>query len=167
MTQELKKGFYNNLEGWNGEEDRREVQEVGDMCIPMTDSCWCLTENNKFCKAIFLICFPKWAYYKVGINNAICPVRKQRTLQPSSHHIAASPTGSSEGTQHGNRMPDIQQSTVTAAPSGAGDETPPVVRGMKRGMKKPRILALDSWGAHQRNTSVSPDSCIFPYIEKH
>ena len=39
MTQELKKGFYNNLEGWDGEEDRREVQEGGDMCIPMTDSC--------------------------------------------------------------------------------------------------------------------------------
>ena len=39
MTQELKKGFYNNLEGWNGEGDGREVQEGGDICIPKADSC--------------------------------------------------------------------------------------------------------------------------------
>ena len=27
-----------NLEGWDGEGDRREVQEGGDICIPMADS---------------------------------------------------------------------------------------------------------------------------------
>ena len=27
-----------NLEGWDGEGDRREVQEVGDIYIPMADS---------------------------------------------------------------------------------------------------------------------------------
>ena len=26
---------------------RREVQKGGDMCMPMADSCWGLTENNK------------------------------------------------------------------------------------------------------------------------
>ena len=35
----LKQGFYSNLEGWNGEEDGREVQKGGDICIPMADSC--------------------------------------------------------------------------------------------------------------------------------
>ena len=25
----------------------REVQKGGDICIPMVDSCWGLTENNK------------------------------------------------------------------------------------------------------------------------
>ena len=28
-----------NLGRWNGEEDGREVQKGGDMCIPMADSC--------------------------------------------------------------------------------------------------------------------------------
>jgi len=35
----LKQGLCVNLEGWNGEGDGREVQEGGDMCIPMADSC--------------------------------------------------------------------------------------------------------------------------------
>ena len=43
----LKQGLCNNLEGWDGEGDGREVQEGGDICIPMADSCWYLTENNK------------------------------------------------------------------------------------------------------------------------
>ena len=44
---ELKQGLCINLEGWDGEEDEREVQEGGDICIPMADSCWGLTESNK------------------------------------------------------------------------------------------------------------------------
>ena len=35
----LKQGICINLEGWDGEADRREVQEGGDICIPMADSC--------------------------------------------------------------------------------------------------------------------------------
>ena len=35
----LKQGLCINLEGWNGERDRREVQKGGDICIPMADSC--------------------------------------------------------------------------------------------------------------------------------
>ena len=44
---ELKQGISINLEGWDGEEGGREIQEGGDICTPMADSCWCLTENNK------------------------------------------------------------------------------------------------------------------------
>ena len=36
---ELKQGLCINLEGWDGAGDRREVQEGGDTCIPMADSC--------------------------------------------------------------------------------------------------------------------------------
>ena len=36
---ELKPGLCITLEGWAGEEDGREVQEGGEICIPMTDSC--------------------------------------------------------------------------------------------------------------------------------
>ena len=43
----LKQGFCINLEGWAGEEDGWEVQKGGDICVPMADSCWGLTENNK------------------------------------------------------------------------------------------------------------------------
>jgi len=35
----LKRGFSINLEGWDGEEDGREVQKGGDICVPMVDSC--------------------------------------------------------------------------------------------------------------------------------
>ena len=35
----LKQGLCINLEGWDGEGDRREVQEGGNICIPMADSC--------------------------------------------------------------------------------------------------------------------------------
>ena len=36
-----------NLEGWDGEGDGRQFQKGGDICIPMSDSCRGLTENNK------------------------------------------------------------------------------------------------------------------------
>ena len=36
---ELKQGLCINLEGWDGEGEGREVQEGGDTCIPMADSC--------------------------------------------------------------------------------------------------------------------------------
>ena len=35
----LKQGLCINLEGWDGEGDGREVQNGGDICIPMADSC--------------------------------------------------------------------------------------------------------------------------------
>ena len=39
VLRKLKQGFCINLEGWDGERDGREVQEGGDICIPMADSC--------------------------------------------------------------------------------------------------------------------------------
>ena len=43
----LEWGLCNNLELGDGEGDGRDVQEGGDMCIPMADSCWCLAESKK------------------------------------------------------------------------------------------------------------------------
>ena len=43
---ELKQGLWDNLEGWDGEGDGREVWEGGDMGVPMAESYWCLTENK-------------------------------------------------------------------------------------------------------------------------
>ena len=40
---ELKQGLCNNLKGWDG----AEVQEGGNMCMPVADLCWYLSENNK------------------------------------------------------------------------------------------------------------------------
>ena len=34
----LRQGLCNNLEGWDGEGDGREVQKKGDICIPIADS---------------------------------------------------------------------------------------------------------------------------------
>jgi len=39
MSQEIQTGLFINLEGWEGAGDGREVQEGGDICIPMGDSC--------------------------------------------------------------------------------------------------------------------------------
>ena len=47
-TQTEAQGLCINLEGWDGEGNRREVQKRGDICIPMAaDSCGGLIENNK------------------------------------------------------------------------------------------------------------------------
>ena len=43
---ELKLGLYNNPEGWDETGGGREVQEGGDICIPMADSCWRVAETN-------------------------------------------------------------------------------------------------------------------------
>ena len=43
----LKQGLCINLKEWGGEGNGREVQKGEDVCIPMADSCWGLTENNK------------------------------------------------------------------------------------------------------------------------
>ena len=43
----LTQGLCINLERWDGEGGGREVQEGGNICIPMADSCCSLTENNK------------------------------------------------------------------------------------------------------------------------
>ena len=43
----LKQGLFINLEGWDGEGGGRKVQKGRDICIPVADSCWGLTENNK------------------------------------------------------------------------------------------------------------------------
>ena len=34
----LKQGLCINPEGWRGEEDRREVQKGGNICLPVADS---------------------------------------------------------------------------------------------------------------------------------
>ena len=39
MAQEIKTGALYQPRGWDGEEDGREVQKGGDICIPMADSC--------------------------------------------------------------------------------------------------------------------------------
>ena len=39
QLRELKQGLCINLEGWDGEEDEREVQEGGDICKPTAASC--------------------------------------------------------------------------------------------------------------------------------
>ena len=35
-----------HLEGWAGAGGAREVQEGGDICIPVADSRWCMAETN-------------------------------------------------------------------------------------------------------------------------
>jgi len=39
-------GLCDSLEGWDGEEGGKEVQEGGVICMPMADSCGCMAETN-------------------------------------------------------------------------------------------------------------------------
>ena len=39
--------LWDNIEGCDGAGGGQEVQEGGDICIPMTDSFWCMAEANK------------------------------------------------------------------------------------------------------------------------
>ena len=41
-----------NLEGWDEVESGKEIQEGGDVCVPMADSCWCMAEITQYCKSI-------------------------------------------------------------------------------------------------------------------
>ena len=47
LLRSLKQGFCDNIEGWNGEGDWREVRERGEVGVPMADFCLCMTENHK------------------------------------------------------------------------------------------------------------------------
>ena len=38
--------LWDNLEGWDGVEGGREVEEGGNIRIPMADSCGCMAETN-------------------------------------------------------------------------------------------------------------------------
>ena len=51
---ELKKGLCNNLQGWDGEGDGREVQEGEDICIPWLIHVDIWQKPTKFRKAIIL-----------------------------------------------------------------------------------------------------------------
>ena len=44
---ELKQGLCDNLKGWDGVGDGKEVQEGGDMGVSMADSYWCMTGKDK------------------------------------------------------------------------------------------------------------------------
>ena len=43
----LNQGLCINLEQWDGEGGGKKVQKGRDICTPMADPCWCLTENNR------------------------------------------------------------------------------------------------------------------------
>ena len=44
-VRELKQVLYDKLEGWAGLRSGREVQQGGDICLLMADSCWCTGET--------------------------------------------------------------------------------------------------------------------------
>ena len=42
-----------NIQGWDGMGGRTEVQEGADMCLPLTDSCWCMVETGTTLESIY------------------------------------------------------------------------------------------------------------------
>ena len=53
MSQDTQTGVLYQPRGVGWEGDGREVQKGGDICIPMADSCWGLTENNKILQSSY------------------------------------------------------------------------------------------------------------------
>ena len=47
MAQETQTGLCINLEGWDREEDERNFQKGGDICVLMADSCCSLTKKQQ------------------------------------------------------------------------------------------------------------------------
>ena len=47
MSQGTQTGALQQVEGWGGEGDGRDVWEWGDMGVDMPDSYWYMTENHK------------------------------------------------------------------------------------------------------------------------
>ena len=44
--QNLHSALCDNVEGWDAVGGGKEVQEGGDICIPMANSCWQIAETN-------------------------------------------------------------------------------------------------------------------------
>ena len=75
-------------------------------------------------------------FIHMSMKKCCCHISKQRMLQPSSHHIKASPTVGPEGTQDGNRVPPTPSSQPLPPPR------PCTPRGLR--MRKHRMLAPES-----------------------
>ena len=80
------------------------------------------------------------------------------------HHITAAPTVSPEGAQHRNRKPTIKQSAAASSLLQLLCPSQCTLRKLK--VRKHRKVARDEVPI-KRMIPVSPDSCIFPYLEKH
>ena len=97
---------------------------------------------------------PSAIVMKVGLplwmRNIACHISKQRMLQPSSHHIAASlmvePWGHSRWKQVAHHQ----------AVSCCSQPPPPWCTLWRLRMRTHRVLAPDSWGAYQRNDFHEP-----------
>ena len=67
----IKNSLCINLEGWYGAGDRREFQKGGDMCIPVADSCWGLTENDKILLSNYPSIKNKWIFLKKNYSKTM------------------------------------------------------------------------------------------------
>ena len=50
-----KPALWDNPEDWGWEGGGRGVQDGGDICAPVADSCWCMAKPSQYCKIIILL----------------------------------------------------------------------------------------------------------------
>ena len=81
----LKQGLCINLARWEGVGDGWGFQKGGVICIPMADSCWGLTENKKFCKAIILQLKNKYIFLKKK-----CHLKLYTKMWSGASHVSLS-----------------------------------------------------------------------------
>ena len=122
----------------------REVQERGDTCIPMTDSCWCMAETNTI---LYSNSPPIKSFLKSGAYDLLTYFHD--------------PQMSLQGLQFGSPVPELYRGPlsqeVCCLPLGAEPWASPLVRsqGHRAGLAveiEPHVLAawaleqLRSWG---------------------
>ena len=67
-----------NPEGWDRVGDGREVQEGGDKCIPVADSCHVWQKPAQYCKAVTSNKIKKKKKKAAGIKGRKAALRKSR-----------------------------------------------------------------------------------------
>ena len=126
--------------------------------------------ENAPCVCVFLMCswgevsskYSNYAIYLftllLWVKNVACHISKQRTLQPSSHHITAVPKVSPDGTQDRNRMLSLSHKPLQPPPNGA----PWRGLGWENTGYWPQIAEVHIKGM----ISIRPEFCIFPHLAK-
>ena len=76
-NRELHPVVSDNLEGWDRLGDGGTVQEGEDICIPMADWCWCVTETNTILRSNCPLIIVFFLYFSILYNYNLWSLKKK------------------------------------------------------------------------------------------
>ena len=99
VTQGIQSGAPQQPKGWGGEGSGREVQEGGDIGVPVADSCWCLAETNiivcSVAQSCPTLCDPMdcsmHASLSITISQSLLKLMSIESMMPSNHLLLCHP----------------------------------------------------------------------------